>query len=70
MAIETSIREFLEQVAVKHGEEYRNQMDVRHAGGRDIVITTPEGEKSIVSLGNLQLMTRTMKRHASARLNA
>ena len=62
--IEHSINEYMEALTGSHGNNYRDQTNVRHTGGSDVVIEYPEGSKAIVSIGRLRLMTKHLRTQA------
>lgn len=59
--IEQTMNEFLDALAAHQGDDYRRRTKLRYAQGSEVVIEYPEGHKTIVSLGNLQLMTEHLK---------
>jgi len=60
--VEKAIEGYLDAVEQVHGKAFRAQTQLRHTGGTDIVIALPEGHKSIVSVGRLNLMAEHLKR--------
>jgi len=62
--VERAIEGYLNAVEQVHGKAFRAQTEIRHTGGSDVVIALPEGHKSIVSIGRLNLMAEHLKRQS------
>jgi len=56
-SIQSAIDGYRAALEAVHGPEYASRMQVSHAGGADVVLQYPEGHRTIVSIGHLELMT-------------
>ena len=62
--IEGKINEFLDAIAQVHGEEYRNNTEVKHRGGTQIMLKHPGKEGALIGLDTLELMTKNLLKKA------